>query len=771
MFVSFHWIRQYEKYSLDIIIREKKETDPCFHAFLDFPIVLTDIRGAKRRLRYGSCEKLKEGYCCLAEEEDLYGNCYRITDMWSIKNGTVRLDRKMECLYCTAETGLRLTTDFRCRGEKADSFDAYRFLIPGAFYGKNDTDGDGIEDYLGTYRQDYKDDRNPSLSVTVYEKNSGCFLSLIRGDLPRKDKTITREQIKARHFIHDTDIGSLGISPSEYHPGECILRCDYPFFERSSFCLNVDGSGWSAYRKMCEGSDYRMSYVLLPGRAETFTEAAWNTTAFQMDKMLNEEIELPFTLSEARQNRRSMVHKSYREFPEKKGNPAGYFIHFSPRRGYGKQNILEYGFCGAQTLLAFDMLTAAWEKTEYENDMSGQYRENALKVLNYFVNNCIGESGLPNGIYHVDKEEVVYWWTGILFPFQYSADRKELEKYLGSQIVDSLMNIAEELRQVKGNYCRSMTDTMYYLMKSYLLEKKKGHIHSKWIEAVLKFCDTLLSVQNLNGSWNRGYSMEGVPLTAPRQWFGTSEKEQGSGAIFPIPLLMEAYRYTKQEKYFLSAEKAADFILEQYVRDGVYIGGINDTSHRKSVKIDAAAAMFVMRSMLSVYEQNRAAKYLFAARDAARILSTWVYLWDIPFDEETLLGKHGFRTTGWAGCDVIPAGSYVDCSFQEVVPELLTIAEYCRDDRLARLARAVTRGMQQGLSSPEDMYGYKLQGVQCEGYMTSLWLADTETKEFSGAAAKNKGDDNDTCNGFVNGMALLNLDFLKEKYGMPENEN
>ena len=32
------------------------------------------------------------------------------------------------------------------------------------------------------------------------------------------------------------------------------------------------------------------------------------------------------------------------------------------------------------------------------------------------------------------------------------------------------------------------------------------------------------------------------------------------------------------------------------------------------------------------------------------------------------------------------------------------------------------------------------------------------------SAAKNKGDDNDTCNGLVNGQALLNLDYLSQKY-------
>ena len=114
---------------------------------------------------------------------------------------------------------------------------------------------------------------------------------------------------------------------------------------------------------------------------------------------------------------------------------------------------------------------------------------------------------------------------------------------------------------------------------------------------------------------------------------------------------------------------------------------------------------------------------------------------------------------------MIPGSSFVDCSFQEVVPDLLRIAEYCHDRELAILARIVTRGMQHGLSMPGHMYGYAMEGVQCEGYMTSLWLADTQNSSFSGAAAKNKGDDNDTCNGFVNAMALLNLDSLARRYG------
>lgn len=43
------------------------------------------------------------------------------------------------------------------------------------------------------------------------------------------------------------------------------------------------------------------------------------------------------------------------------------------------------------------------------------------------MEHCIAESGLPNAMYSVEKEEFVYWWTGVLMPFQYSENREELE--------------------------------------------------------------------------------------------------------------------------------------------------------------------------------------------------------------------------------------------------------------------------------------------------------------------------------------------------------
>jgi len=747
------------------IVSEKHTVEICPEAesdkvriVADWPVTIQLLGGRSKKARYDSVTATNGEVTATAEVSVNGQNKFTITDIWKECDGYAQVDRKVTCLAASEHAGIRMTTEFRLSTRHSNSFEDYQFVIPGSLYNKNDTDKDGQDDYLGSFVQDYKDDRNPSLSVTCFCPRDNKYISLIRADVPKKDVTITRAQINARHFIHDTDLGSLGISPSQFKTNEVILRCDYPFYERNSYCLNVDGSEWSAYLEVHAGTEFSVSYIISIGDAGNLTEASWNTTAFQMNRILNDDIRHPFTLEETIKHRRELLHNSFRDFADKKNHPCGYVCHFSPREKYGKQNVLEYGFAGNQTMICYDMLKAADETGDQE------YRKRALDTIRFFVEHCFADSGLPNAMYSVDREEFVYWWTGVLLPFQYSQSREELEKFIGGQVVGAVMGIAEKLKGNDGNYCRTMVEAMYYLLLCYLNEKEQGAVHADWLKAVETFCDKLVAIQNANGSWNRAYTMAGKPITDPAEWFGKNEMEQGSGAIFPAEVLILMHQQTGNQKYLEAVVRAADFILGNYVEEVMYVGGLNDTTHKKSVKIDAIGVMYNMRTLLLTYESTKEEKYLSGARSAARILASWTYLWNIPFDQDTLLGENGFETTGWAGCDAIPGCSYVDDEFPEFVPDLLRIAEYCKDEKLALLGKIVTLGMQHGLSMPQRMYGYTMPGIQCEGFLTSLWLSDNDGLEFSGAVAKNKGDDNDTCNGLINGQALFNLDNLRERY-------
>ena len=63
-----------------------------------------------------------------------------------------------------ASAGLRVGLELQTEVDDAVE-DAWQYFIPGALYNRNDLDGDGREDYLGTYAQDVRDDKNGLLSI------------------------------------------------------------------------------------------------------------------------------------------------------------------------------------------------------------------------------------------------------------------------------------------------------------------------------------------------------------------------------------------------------------------------------------------------------------------------------------------------------------------------------------------------------------------------------------------------------------------------------
>jgi hypothetical protein len=644
---------------------------------------------------------------------------------------------------------------------RVSSFRDLGFIVPGAFYGKNDTDNDGRDDYLGTFAQDYRDDRLPTLSVLSFSKKDERYVSLARADIPRRDDAVTRQQIAARHFVHPTDIGSLGFSPSQRHTGSFEFRACYPFYESASFCLNTEGEGWAAYSPSESGKRIQLSYRLTFGRAKSLTDAGWQMVCGQMDHLESSPNEHSFSFEDSIRYREELILDSYKcwEDDDPAEKPAGFMIHFSPRSGKAQHSILEYGFTGAQILLAYDILKLAGDRADAAS------REKALSVIDFFVRKGPQRNGWIHGLFDVKKKDYVYWWTGILLPFQYSRARPDLERYLGAQVVKALLPIGEKLQQVKGNYLRTMCEAIHPLLLAYRLEQEKGVLHEDWLEAALRFGEFLLRKQGKDGSWCRGYGVSGNPLREPVQWFGASDRERKSGTIFPVEVLCELFSITRDKRFRSAAERACDYIIEKIIDPVLYCGGLNDTTHVKSVKIDAVGVMFAMRSCIRLYEQTRQKRLLQAAADAARMLSTWVYLWNVPFPGESLLGRWGFHTTGWTVCDVIPAGSYVDCELAEFIGDMLRIAEYVKDEKIFSVAELASHGMQHGLSTPDELMGYVKPGIQCEGYMTGYWLSDTDLTEFSGAAAKGKGADNDTCNGLVNAQSIYGMIDVRERYG------
>jgi hypothetical protein len=534
------------------------------------------------------------------------GTSVEVTDSWrSVDETTVQVDRDVKVLVPGTSPAFRVEFCSETKVSEAETLDDWEFCIPGALYKKNDTDHDGIEDYLRTYTQDYRDDRLPSLAVLAYLPRRRSYVALARCNQPENDRSISSEQLVGRRFIQNTDIGSLGIETLQRPSLQILLRASYPFCERFSFCLNTDRGGWAAYLENRCGAEFRVSYRLIVGPADSLTDAIWEVTKSQM-ATLGTTVQKPnFSLEDSLDYRMTLTQQYYRKWDkaENPKEPAGYMVHFSPRSGATQGTLLEYGFSGAQPLLAYVSLRYGYLK------QMPLWTDRARTVIDFFVNHCQLENGFSHGIYDVARQEFVYWFTGILLPFQYAQDEISLRRLLGSQVTKSLAPVAQELRRIKGNYTRTMCESIYPILLAYKTERKHGHKHDPWLVAGERFGAFLLKTQGNDGSWFRGYDSAGNGLESPPEWFGFSDTEKKSGTIFPIEVLDELYQITGNRSYLEAAEKAGSFIIRTYVDPVEYVGGLNDTTHIKSVKIDSVGVMFVMRSLLKLCETTGKKEY------------------------------------------------------------------------------------------------------------------------------------------------------------------
>ena len=416
------------------------ENPLCIH-LLGFPAV-----GGK----YASLQEKQGSLVGEGTLAGVEGTEVQFVDTWTVEDGGfVRIDRIATVVQHGQSKGFRIELRMNTTFPNTRSLDDYELFIPGSLYKKNDTDHDGKEDYLGTYAQDYRDDRLASMSVLVRIPRLNAYVALSRVSLPMADSPITKDMMLSRHFVQETDIGSLGIRPIAAE-SQLQLRARFPFAEENTFCLNTNREGWSAYRENVTGHVIRVSYCASIGVAESLTDAIWKLTRSQMTRLGTSVPKANCGLEEALEYRMSLTQKYYEVAKKARDGtePAGYMVHFSPRTGKTLGTLLEYGFSGAQTLLAYTSLRYGYMKDDL------QYVDHARRVIDFFVSHCQLPNGYSHGIYDTAKDDFVYWFTGVLMPFQYADGKETLRSYLGSQVMTALAPIAEQLKTIKGNYLR-----------------------------------------------------------------------------------------------------------------------------------------------------------------------------------------------------------------------------------------------------------------------------------------------------------------------------
>ena len=252
-------------------------------------------------------------------------------------------------------------------------------------------------------------------------------------------------------------------------------------------------------------------------------------------------------------------------------------------------------------------------------------------------------------------------------------------------------------------WLRNATEGMRVVMRAYQREKGFGRLHPEWLQWIQTYVDWLLLQQREDGSF-------------PRRWEVGSNviaEETGSMSNAPVPLLVLLTEETGDPKYFNAAVRAAEYIWENFGKQGFYAGGASDNPNIT----DKEAGMLSLEAFLSLYESTKETKWLERAMAAGDYTETWIWIWNLPMPldatDAQLHWKKGVPTIGLQGITARgPGGAdeYLDWSASSYA----RLYKYTDDLHYLDVARILLHATKSMVALPGRQYDMRGIGWQQE---------------------------------------------------------
>ncbi len=735
------------------------------------PVVLTFLRGRDpyhtESVSYSSIERNGGDAVCGAELAAADGARVRVTDKYRwLAEGDLLIKREVRILKGGSSQGIRsdlyLSTLYP---EGAQPHDL-EYLVGSAFYRHLDPDHDGVPDTHASFNLAWCEDKLTFPAVTAYDPARKLSFSLCRAILPRFDRDIMPEIREGRRFfVQDTEMGSLGFTPVAFAVDQMALRAHFPSYEGpQSFSIDRSGSPWGRFREAAEGASFRVAYLVRVAETNSFVDAAWDIYTHLLDFYGAAPPSLAYSLEEANRLRIELVNSFYKEWRRKSGaSGAAYILNFHPDEGRTLAEVVEYGFTGRT-------VTNAWASLRHGRESGDSIMmEHARRVVDFYVREAVQENGFVYGVYSLEADDFLCWWSGITLPCTFSRDQHELAAHLSEEMAAELWPLAVQMREVRGNFARSIAESATALLQCYELERRNGTEHPEWLEAARRVGDFFLRIQGDDGSWYRAVDSEGRAVRVPEQWFGRTEEMRKSGTQTVPVFLVRLFELLKEQRYLDAALQGADFLRATYGRSSYYYGSLLDAPHGNMLRgmgpiFDNTTPLVAMELHLRLFQVTSERRQLDAAIDAAKIACTWINLWNVPFPEGSTLHRYGLKSTGFSAVDIAVSSFQNDMMPLYWVRDLLKLAEITRDEGFFRVARLIQFGENQMLSTEAERFGYALPGVQNEGRHLSWFLAREWTKDF-GFGRRGKGEENKTYYGWVAAIPLAGYYRVLDEFG------
>lgn len=254
-------------------------------------------------------------------------------------------------------------------------------------------------------------------------------------------------------------------------------------------------------------------------------------------------------------------------------------------------------------------------------------------------------------------------------------------------------------------WLRNATEDMRVLVRAYRRERSLGRQHPEWLAWVRTYLDWLVEQQRKDGSFPRRFKS------------GSSEAAETTGttSYCPVPVLVMMSEETGNPAYLQSANRAAEYIWQQWGSRGLFVGGASDAPN----VTDKEAGMLSLEAFLSLYESTKESKWLDRAKAAGNYAETWIWIWNVPMPVDAqnaqLHWKIGVPTVGVQGITTVNPGG-VDEYLDWAVPSYAKLYAYTKDEHYLDVARVLLKDTKSMVALPGRQYDMKGIGWQQEGW-------------------------------------------------------
>ena len=180
---------------------------------------------------------------------------------------------------------------------------------------------------------------------------------------------------------------------------------------------------------------------------------------------------------------------------------------------------------------------------------------------------------------------------------------------------------------------RKSADMLYFLFKHFkVMNEKKIPIPDRFPEGTRRLAEAFVGLWRENGQFGQFIDLRDGKIAV-----GGST----SAALAPAGL-SEAYRYFKKDEYLETAIESAEYLYENFARQGYTTGGPGEILQCP----DSESCFSLLESMVVLYEVTKDRKWLDRAEFCAWLCSSWVVAYNYRFPEESEFARLNMKTTG-----------------------------------------------------------------------------------------------------------------------------